>query len=222
MKQLATERTIRVRVRVRVLVKESNKSESDYESDIEAESVELVATYEDNNESSDVDDELRAVRDTKRKFLRRKRRKDAEDGFVKVPLREVGHDQGYENWNEGDNKYEGKVGGDEKYYGSNDLRLKRGMKVYYDPEYKLPIWKIEMVFENAVQFRNVVSKYDVHRGVQLKLRPNESHKVRVKCKKVVVHNYFLEALKEHAESFIIKTYKPFTSAIDTTKMPYLT
>ncbi|EEF46714.1 conserved hypothetical protein [Ricinus communis] len=54
--------------------------------DSEAESVELVATDEDNNEGSDVDDELRAVMEAVEESLKRKRRKKAEDGFVKVLL----------------------------------------------------------------------------------------------------------------------------------------
>ncbi|EEF38391.1 conserved hypothetical protein [Ricinus communis] len=70
------------------------ESEGACESDSEAENVELVGTNEDNNEGSDVDDELRAIREATQEFLRRKRRKEVEDGFVEVPLGEVGHDKG--------------------------------------------------------------------------------------------------------------------------------
>ncbi|EEF49190.1 conserved hypothetical protein [Ricinus communis] len=91
--------------------------EDDCESNNKAEIVELVATDENNNEGSNIDDELRTVREVTREFLRRKRRKEAEDGFVEVPLGEVGYDQGDD---QGDNKYQDKVGGDEKYYRSDD------------------------------------------------------------------------------------------------------
>ncbi|EEF32547.1 conserved hypothetical protein [Ricinus communis] len=66
---------------------------------------------------SDINEELISVRKAVRDFLRRKRRRKARDGPVEVPLGEVGHDDGYEDYGKG-NKYEGVFAGDEKYYAS--------------------------------------------------------------------------------------------------------
>ena len=39
-----------------------------------------------------------------------------------------------------------------------------------------------MIFENAKDFRNSLAKYVVEKYYQIKLRPNEAHRVRVNCK----------------------------------------
>ncbi|EEF28414.1 conserved hypothetical protein [Ricinus communis] len=54
-------------------------------------SEELIGADNNENYGSNVNEELRDVREDARNFLRRKRRKEAEDGFIEVPLGEVGY-----------------------------------------------------------------------------------------------------------------------------------
>ncbi|XP_009783063.1 uncharacterized protein LOC107771010 [Nicotiana tabacum] len=39
-----------------------------------------------------------------------------------------------------------------------------------------------MIFENAIEFRKALANYAIEYKVQIKLRPNEPHRVRAKCK----------------------------------------
>ena len=97
-------------------------------------------------------------------------------------------------------RYEGRVGGDEKYFDSNDagselsdnercsedelLERRQSIKVEYDPTCHIPLWEIGLVFESDVQFREALVKYAMLKGVDIKLRPNETGRVRGKCKSV--------------------------------------
>lgn len=46
----------------------------------------------------------------------------------------------------------------------------------------MAVFELGMVFENVTQFRKTVADYVVEYRRQIKLRPNEPHRVRVKCK----------------------------------------
>ena len=92
-------------------------------------------------------------------------------------------------------------GEDEQYIGSSELdsddrwdeldtkvvegvdlpARRKSKKVRFDPDCVVAIFELGMVFENAIEFRMVVEEYDVEYKVKLKLRPNEKHRVRVKC-----------------------------------------
>ena len=61
---------------------------------------------------------------------------------------------------------------------------RQSIRVEYDPTCHIPLWEIGLVFENAVQFREALAKYAVLKGVDIKLRPNETGRVRGKCKSV--------------------------------------
>ena len=63
-----------------------------------------------------------------------------------------------------------------------------------------------MAFDNAIQFKEVVAKYVVFRGVALRLRPNKPHRVRVTCEKENCNWYILRSLDGNTKDFTIKTY----------------
>ena len=51
----------------------------------------------------------------------------------------------------------------------------------YDFSYSISSFELGMIFESATQFRKVVADYVVQHKVQLRLKLNEPHRVRVKC-----------------------------------------
>ena len=65
-----------------------------------------------------------------------------------------------------------------------------------------------MVFENVVQFREAISKYAVVRGVQLKVRPNETRRVRAKCKGAACNWFISGSIDGNTNDFTVKTYNP--------------
>nr|XP_009772176.1 PREDICTED: uncharacterized protein LOC104222632 [Nicotiana sylvestris] len=66
-----------------------------------------------------------------------------------------------------------------------------------------------MVFENVKQFRSALQDYAVQRRVQIKLRPNEQHRVRAKCVNSTRCRWnILGSLEGHTWNFIVKSYYP--------------
>ncbi|XP_009804002.1 uncharacterized protein [Nicotiana sylvestris] len=66
-----------------------------------------------------------------------------------------------------------------------------------------------MVFENAMQFRKAVQSYAIEYKVQLKLNPNEKHKIRIKCKSKGLCTWELYASTDRdSGDFIVKKYQP--------------
>lgn len=64
-----------------------------------------------------------------------------------------------------------------------------------------------MVFEGAKQFRKPIGDYAIYKAVQLKLKSDESHRVRFKCKKKG-YEWLLSASKDKDSSgFIVKIYQ---------------
>ncbi|WMV52244.1 hypothetical protein MTR67_045629 [Solanum verrucosum] len=59
---------------------------------------------------------------------------------------------------------------------------RKSKKVRYDDECIVAIFELVMIFENAKKFRKALAKYVVEKNYQIKLRPNEAHRVRAKCK----------------------------------------
>ena len=210
---------------------EGQKEEGHKSEDSSDEEQDAHVSDADSVDGSDVDDELRAIRQEKRELRRRKikvkakARGRARSEYVEIPIGEVGADPGYENAGDSSNKYAGKVAGDEDFYGSDDPgscesdleegqegedvpRRRPNKNVYYNPNCAEVIWELGMVFESAVQFRQAVAKYAVAKGVQLKLRPNESSKVRVKCQKEGCPWELFTSYEGSSHNFIIKTYNP--------------
>ncbi|KAH0669573.1 hypothetical protein KY285_023734 [Solanum tuberosum] len=67
-----------------------------------------------------------------------------------------------------------------------------------------------MVFESAVQFRKAVQSYAVENKVQLELKPNEKHKIRVKCKSKILCKWEIYASTDrNSGDFIMKKYHLF-------------
>nr|XP_016447311.1 PREDICTED: uncharacterized protein LOC107772326 [Nicotiana tabacum] len=84
---------------------------------------------------------------------------------------------------------------------------KKTNRVSYNPSAKIVTWQLGMVFENVKEFREVVTKYAIKKGIQLVKDPNEPHRVRVKCKTDCP--WLLYASREgRSTNFTIKTYNP--------------
>ncbi|XP_049414780.1 uncharacterized protein LOC125877564 [Solanum stenotomum] len=70
-----------------------------------------------------------------------------------------------------------------------------------------------MVFEGANQFRKAVADYAVEYRRQIKLRPNEKHRVRVKCKNANCKWLLYASIDRDSGDFIVKNYHPVHKCI---------
>ncbi|XP_049388704.1 uncharacterized protein LOC125853077 [Solanum stenotomum] len=70
-----------------------------------------------------------------------------------------------------------------------------------------------MVFEGANQFRKAVADYAVEYRRQIKLRPNEKHRVRVKCKNANCKWLLYASIHRDSGDFIVKNYHPVHKCI---------
>ncbi|KAH0639298.1 hypothetical protein KY285_035884 [Solanum tuberosum] len=70
-----------------------------------------------------------------------------------------------------------------------------------------------MVFEGANQFRKAVTDYAVEYRRQIKLRPNEKHRVRVKCKNANCKWLLYASIDRDSGDFIVKNYHPVHKCI---------
>ncbi|KAK6804325.1 hypothetical protein RDI58_002109 [Solanum bulbocastanum] len=158
-------------------------------------------------DDSDVDEELRSLRAERRNKrnpnLRKKKDREKKTITEEVPIGEAGVDRGFKDI--GINKkdrYVGRLGGDQKQIDSSEcdsddninmldaeaigdvdpLGRRKSKKVRYDDECIVAIFELGMIFENAKKFRKALAKYVVEKNYQIKLRPNEAHRVRAKCK----------------------------------------
>ncbi|KAH0687769.1 hypothetical protein KY290_019368 [Solanum tuberosum] len=134
------------------------------------------------------------------------------DSDLDIPSEDAGEaggiDRGFEDIGKNKtDKYAGKLGGNEDYIDSSDCWSddsaeqldvdavrgvdipvrRRSKKVRYDEDCEVSIFELGMVFEGANQFRKAVADYAVEYRRQIKLRPNEKHRVRVKCKNANCH-----------------------------------
>ncbi|KAK6789930.1 hypothetical protein RDI58_013730 [Solanum bulbocastanum] len=194
-------------------------------------------------DDSDVDEELRSLRAERRKKrnpnLRKKRDREKKTITKEVPIGEAGVDRGFEDI--GINKkdrYAGRLGGDEKYIDSSkcdsddstdmldaeavggvDLPGRRkSKKVRYDDECTVAIFELGMIFENAKEFRKALAKYAVEKHYQIKLRPNEAHRVRAKCKfKEKCKWLCYGAIDRDSGNFMIKNYYPIHKCLPSNK-----
>ena len=125
------------------------------------------------------------------------------------------------------------MGGDEDYIDSSDCwsddsdeqldvdavrgvdipARRRSRKVRYDEDSEVSIFELGMVFEGADQFRKAVADYVVEYRRQLKLRPNEKHRVRVKCKNVKCKWLLYDSIDRDSCDFILKNYNPIHKCI---------
>ncbi|KAF3662147.1 hypothetical protein FXO38_11335 [Capsicum annuum] len=142
---------------------------------------------EDDEFKNDVHEEDINLRAKRRKYQRQKRRERKSNDPKEVSIGEVGLDLGFEETEIADKSLKGKVDGDEPVYCSSDkysvdfdledgLRKIDSRKVMYDDSAKQVVWQLGMVFEDVNEFRDVVTKYALQRGVKLEKYINESKK----------------------------------------------
>ncbi|XP_070034309.1 uncharacterized protein [Nicotiana tomentosiformis] len=151
-------------------------------------------------ECSDLEDDLAETRQSKIN-----KKKDAQVSIDEIPSGTVGIDSGFEDMHKNKReKYEGKLEGDDQYFNSSDPGSEcndderelvisdkvsdaparnPSKKVYFDTGCKKKLFKLYMIFENVVQFREVLQTYSIQKGVNLKLKPNERERVRANCTK---------------------------------------
>ena len=75
-----------------------------------------------------------------------------------------------------------------------------------------------MIFENAKEFRNALDKYTVEKNYQIKLRPNEAHRVWAKCKFQEKCKWLCYgAIDRYSGNFMIKNYHPIHKCLPSNK-----
>ncbi|WMV54943.1 hypothetical protein MTR67_048328 [Solanum verrucosum] len=168
---------------------------------------------------------------------------DASDLEEEIILGVAGVDRGFEDI--GRNKvarYVGRLGGDEQYIDSSELdsddsrdeldpevvegvdlpARRKSKRVRFDPDCVVAIFELGMVFENAIKFRKAVAEYAVEYKVRLKLRPNEKHRVRVKCQHKKCKWLLYASLDKDSGDFIVKNYYHVHQCPTTTKNKFCT
>ncbi|WMV23639.1 hypothetical protein MTR67_017024 [Solanum verrucosum] len=187
--------------------------------------------YIPSEDGSDIDEELRAFRQERRN---KKQRKKATE-FEEIRVGEAGDiDRGFEDIGKNKtDKHAGKLSEDEDYIDSSDCwsddsdeqldvdvvrgvdipARRRSKKVRYDEDCEVSIFELGMAFEGANQFRKAVADYAVEYRRQIKLRPNEKHKVRVKCKNANCKWLLYASIDRDSGDFIMKNYHPVHKCI---------
>nr|XP_009787614.1 PREDICTED: uncharacterized protein LOC104235521 [Nicotiana sylvestris] len=141
--------------------------ESDFDEDLDdSEGPDSLFDIDENiEECSDLEDDIAEIRQPK---LNKK--KDAQVNVDEIPSGPIGIDAGFEDMHKNKRrKYEGKLGGDGKYFDSSDP----GSECSDDER--------ELVCPDEI--REALQTYSIKKGVNLKLKPNEKEMVRAKCTK---------------------------------------
>ncbi|KAG5587960.1 hypothetical protein H5410_048394 [Solanum commersonii] len=76
------------------------------------------------------------------------------------------------------------------------VKRKEKQKVRYDEDCEVSIFELGMVFEGANRFEKAMAIIFVEYGGEIKLRPNEKHRVRVKCKMLIVNGCYMLLLRD--------------------------
>ncbi|KAF3677213.1 putative transcription factor VIP1-like [Capsicum annuum] len=150
------------------------------------------------DDDSEVDEELRTLRNERRNYVKQKKPIQNEE----IKLGSAGVDRVFEDIERNKvARYSERLGGDEEYINSSEVdsddsvdglepeavkgvdlpARRKSKKVRFDPDCVVSIFELGMIFENAKQFRKVVAEYAVVYTVRLKLKPSEKHRVRVRC-----------------------------------------
>lgn len=177
-------------------------------------------------DDSNVDEELKSLRKKRRINQQRKKSIVTKD----IPLGEAGIHKRFEDIGKNKkDKYVEKLGGDEEYRDSSDLdsddsrdeldpyaiegvdlpAMRKSKKVTYDSTCEVSIFQLDMIFESATKFRKSVADHAVENKVQLKslkLRPNEKHRVKVKCTMENCNWELSASIDRDSGNFMIKKY----------------
>ncbi|KAF3673667.1 hypothetical protein FXO37_06842 [Capsicum annuum] len=167
---------------------------------------------------SDVHEDDINLRAERKKYQKRKRREKIPNDSTKVPIGEVGTSLEFEEIEIADKSLKGKVARDEPMcYSSDEYSVESDLedglgrtdsrKLVYDNSAKQVVWQLDMVFKDVNEFRDVVTKYALQRGVKLEKYINESKKVRVKCKERCPWLLYA-SINKSTNDFRIKTYNP--------------
>ncbi|WMV49330.1 hypothetical protein MTR67_042715 [Solanum verrucosum] len=168
------------------------------------------------DDDSEINEELTTLRNERRTKLQRKKPVPTEEIILGV----AGVDRGFEDI--GRNKVD-RDELDPKAVESVDLPARRkNKKVRFDPDCVVAIFELGMVFENAIEFRKAVAEYAVEYKVKLKLRPNEKHRVRVKCQHKKCKWLVYASLDKDYDDFIVKNYYHVHQCPTTTKNKWCT
>ncbi|XP_060200259.1 uncharacterized protein LOC132628500 [Lycium barbarum] len=151
----------------------------------------------------------------------------------------MGHD---EYLSRSKNTFEGKLGGDEPFYDSDEpvsferetddeaddedvvekptkksRRPKRiRNRVIFYPKCKKMVWETGLAFESAKQFRKALTRYAVQDHVELDKYVNEPTRVRVKCT-VGCPWLLFASFDSRTNDFVVKNYNPVPKCNGTTK-----
>ncbi|WMV41463.1 hypothetical protein MTR67_034848 [Solanum verrucosum] len=156
-----------------------NSSESDHENLFNEGEVEY---------NSDVHEEGINLRAERRTYQRSKRRERIPNDPEEIPIGEVGPNLGFDETDVVDKSLKGKVVGDEPIYcSSNAFSIEintddeveprsSSRRMIFDKSTEKVVWQLGMVFEDVREFREVVTKYSLQKGVQLEKYINEPKK----------------------------------------------
>ncbi|KAG5609836.1 hypothetical protein H5410_021117 [Solanum commersonii] len=122
----------------------------------------------------------------RRSYQWRKRTERAPKDPEEVPVAKVGLDVGFDETEPVDKNLKGKVVGDEHVYCSSDAyrvetnsnteTMRDSRRIDFDKTAKKVMWQLGMVFESVNDFRDVVTKYSLQKGVQLEKFTNHPKK----------------------------------------------
>ena len=215
-----------------------NEEENSDSLDFEEEDLDGVPNEDDN----EVDEELKAFREN----LRQEKRNEAATSKKRikksfknqeVEIGEAGIDKGFEDiFKNKAAKYIGRLGGNEEFIGSSDEpsedsdeeldvlaqlgvdlpSRRKSNKLRYDSSSSVSFFELGMIFESATQFRKAVANYVVQHKVQLRLKPNEPHRVKVKCEGKCKWEIFA-SLDKDSGNFFVKKYYPAHRCISKNK-----
>ena len=92
-------------------------------------------------------------------------------------LEEVGTDPEYVN---NDDEHSFKEDSSEEGHGN--IRMRKSKRVFFNLESNVPAFFVGMVLKNVTEFKMVVAKYAIARGVEIKFEKDENIRVRCRCK----------------------------------------
>ena len=84
---------------------------------------------------------------------------------------------------------------------------KKDQTIKYDPTSRIPVFCIDMGFENVKQVRQAVAKYAIVKGVGLHYYSNDKDRIRVHCLAGCPWTLFV-SMERNNDTMMVKTYIP--------------